>query len=154
MQPHSPPPPFRRPTAMHAAESTAGGPRPAERNEFTDAVARMFEHRQRLAPDFAPTLRDDARLHDDGDDWETSRVALLKTRLKSLFGASALRRALAIVPLAILGYAIAWLVYFKPPQIVTAKSAGEAKPEVTRAAAPIEPPPPEVADARPAPTQM
>jgi hypothetical protein len=170
MQPHSPPPPFRRPTAMHAAGPAPGGPRPGDRNEFADAVARMFEHRQQAAPDFAPPLRDDApvrddvrvrddisvrddvRVRDDGrdgaDDWDVPRPSILG----ALLGASALRRALSIVPLAILGYVIAWFVYFEPSQDVTAKSAVEAKPEVIQAAAPVVPPPPPVAEAKPAPT--
>ena len=66
--------------------------------------------------------------------------------------ASALRRALSIVPLAVIGYVIAWFLYFEPSQNVTAKSAVEAKPEVIQAAAPVVPPPPPVAEAKPAPT--
>ena len=131
-----------------------GGPRPAERNEFADAVSRMFEHRQRLAPDFAPPLRDDIRprddVRDDGEDWETPRASLLR----ALIGASAVRRALSIVPFAVVGYAIAWFFYFEPSQNVTAKPVVEPKPEVAQAVAPIEPPPPprpEMADAKPAP---
>ena len=154
MQPDSPPP-FRRPTAMHAAGPAPDGPRSGDRNEFADAVARMFEHRQQSAPDFAPPLRDDvgsredARVRDDADDREAPRPSLLG----ALVGASALRRALSIVPLAILGYAIAWFLYFQPSQNVTAKPAVEAKPEATRAVAPVEPPParPQVAEAKPAP---
>ena len=83
--------------------------------------------------------------------WEAPRPSILG----ALVGASALRRALSIVPLAVIGYVIAWFLYFEPSQNVTAKSAVEAKPEVTQAAAPVEPPPPprpEVAEARPAPT--
>ena len=160
MQSHSPPPPFRRPTAMHAAGPAPGGPRPGDRNEFADAVARMFEHRQQAAPDFAPPLRDDARVRDDvharddvrardeADDWDPPRPSILG----ALVSASALRRALSIVPLAVIGYAIAWFLYFEPSQNVTAKSVVEAKPEVIRAAAPVEPQRPEVAEAKPAPT--
>ena len=69
--------------------------------------------------------------------------------LGSLVSASALRRALSIVPLAIIGYAIAWFLYFEPSQNVTAKSVVEAKPEVIQAAAPVVPPPPPVAEAKP-----
>jgi hypothetical protein len=151
MQPHSsPPPPFRRPAAPHVAGSPAGGPRPADRNEFADAVARMFEHRQQVAPDFAPALRDDVPVRDAADEPEAPRVSLLST----LIGASALRRALSIVPLAILGYVIAWYLYFEPSQTVTAKPAVEIKQQLTQAATPVEPPParPEVAEAKPAPT--
>jgi hypothetical protein len=156
MQPNSPPPPFRRPAAPHAVGPAPDGPRPADRNEFADAVARMFEHRQRLAPDFAPTLRDDARLRDDvrlrddPDDPETLRASFLS----ALVGPSALRRALSIVPVAVIGYAIAWFLYFEPSQNVTAKPVSEIKPEVTQAVAPVEPPPPArpvVAEAKPAP---
>jgi peptidoglycan hydrolase-like protein with peptidoglycan-binding domain len=55
---------------------------------------------------------------------------------------------------AIIGYAIAWFLYFEPSQNVTAKPVVEAKPEVIQAAAPSEPAPParqEVAEAKPAP---
>jgi hypothetical protein len=154
MQSHSPPPPFSRPTAMHAAGPAPDGPRPGDRNEFADAVARMFEHRQQAAPDFAPPLRDDVRVRDDvrardeADDWDAPRPSILG----ALVGASALRRALSIVPLAVIGYAIAWFLYFEPSQNVTAKSAVEAKPEVIQSAAPVVPPPPPVAEAKPAPT--
>jgi hypothetical protein len=156
MQPHSSPPPFRHPAAIHAAGPAPGEPRPGDRNEFTDAVARMFEHRERVAPDFAPPLRDDigvrddVRVRDDVDDWDAPRASLLK----SLVGASALRRALSIVPLAVLGYVIAWFFYFEPSQNVTAKPVVEAKPEVTKAVAPVEPAPPArpvMAEAKPAP---
>jgi hypothetical protein len=151
MQPHSsPPPPFRHPAAPHVAGSAPGGSRAADRNEFADAVARMFEHRQRVAPDFAPALREDIRIRDDADEFDTPPVSLLST----LVGASALRRALSIVPLAILGYVIAWFLYFEPSQNVTAKPAVEIKQEVTRAATPIELPPParpEVAEVKSAP---
>jgi hypothetical protein len=149
---------------MHAAGPAPGGPRPGDRNEFADAVARMFEHRQQAAPDFAPPLRDDvrdnvrvrddvrlrddARVGDEADDWDAPRPSILG----ALVSASALRRALSIVPLAIVGYAIAWFLYFEPSQNVTAKSAVEAKPEVIQAAAPVEPPPPPVAEAKPVPT--
>jgi pyruvate/2-oxoglutarate dehydrogenase complex dihydrolipoamide acyltransferase (E2) component len=110
----------------------------------------MFEHRQQLAPDFAPSLSDDIRVRDDVDESETPRASFLS----SLVGASALRRALSIVPLAVIGYAIAWFLYFEPSQDVTAKPVVEAKPEVIKAAAPVEPLPParpEVAEAKPAP---
>ena len=57
MQPHSPPPPpFGRPVAPPGTGRAPGGPQPADGNEFTDAVARMFEHRQQAAPEFAPPL--------------------------------------------------------------------------------------------------
>ena len=167
MQPNSPPPPFRRPAAPHAVGPAPAGPPPADHNEFADAVARMFEHRQRLAPDFAPTLRDDvglrddlqvrddARLRDDDrlrdpDEPEAPRASFLS----ALVGPSALRRALSIVPVAIIGYAIAWFLYFEPSQNVTPRPVAESKPEVTQAAAPVEPPPPArpaVAEAKPAP---
>jgi hypothetical protein len=139
---------------MHAAGPAPGEPRPSDRNEFTDAVARMFEHRQQAAPDFAPPLRDDVRVRDDvrardeADDWDAPRPPILG----ALVGASALRRALSIVPLAVIGYVIAWFLYFEPSQDVTAKSAVEAKPEVIQSAAPVVPPPPPVAEAKPAPT--
>lgn len=110
----------------------------------------MFEHRQRLAPDFAPPLRDDIPVRDDVDEWDAPRASWLS----ALLGASALRRALSIVPLAVIGYAIAWLLYFEPSQNVTAKPVVEAKPEKTQVAAPLEAPPaprPEVAEAKPAP---
>jgi hypothetical protein len=151
MQPHSSPPPsFRRPVAQPVAGPAPGGPRAADRNEFTDAVARMFEHRQRVAPDFAPPLRDESRIRDDADEFEAPRISLLST----LVGASSLRRALSIVPLAILSYAIAWFLYFAPSQNVTAQPAMEIKQDVTQAASPIELPPPArpvVAEAKPAP---
>ena len=91
----------------------------------------MFEHRQRLAPEFAPPLRDDTRLRDDTEDWEAPRVSLLS----SLVGASGLRRALSIVPLAVIGYAIAWFLYFEPSQDVTDKPVAESKPEAIQTAA-------------------
>ena len=154
MQPQSPPPPFRHPAAPHVVGPAPGGPRPTDHNEFADAVARMFEHRQQLAPEFAPPLRDeirdDARIRDDVDEWETPRGSLLR----SLVSALALRRALSIVPLAIIGYAIAWFLYFEPSQNVTAKPVVEVKPELIQAATPIQLPPParpEVAEAKPAP---
>ena len=136
---------------MHAAGPAPDGPRPSDRNEFADAVARMFEHRQQAAPDFAPPLRDDVRVHhdlrgrDEADDLEEPRPSILR----SLVGASAPRRALSIIPLAILGYVAAWFFYFEPSQNVTAKPAVEAKPEVIQAAAPVEPPRAEVAEAKP-----
>ena len=156
MQPNSSPPPFRRPAAPHAVGPAPGGPRPADRNEFADAVARMFEHRQQLAPDFAPPLRDDiglrddVRLRDDADDPETPHASFLTT----LVGPSALRRALSIVPVAIIGYAVVWFLYFAPSQNVTAKPVAEIKPAVTQAVAPVEPPTParpDVVEAKPAP---
>ncbi len=127
------------------AGSAAGGPQPTEHNEFADAVSRMFEHRQRASPQFAPPLRDDARLRDDTDQWESPRFSLLH--------APALRRALSIVPLAVIGYAIAWFLYFEPSQNVTAKPVVEAKPEVTPRLAPMPSPPTrsEVVEAKPAP---
>lgn len=137
--------------APHVAGPAPGGPRTADRNEFSDAVARMFEHRQRFAPDFAPPLRDDSRIRDDADEFEAPRVSLLS----SIVGTSALRRALSIVPLAVLGYVIAWFLYFEPSQNVTAKPAIEIKPQVTEAVTPAELPPParlEVVEAKPAPT--
>jgi type IV secretory pathway VirB10-like protein len=152
----SPPPPFRHPAKPHVAGPAPGGPRPAEHNEFADALSRMFEHRQRLAPEFAPTLRDDVPLRDDtplrddAEDWDGPRASLLG----SLIGASALRRALSIVPLAVIGYAIAWLLYFEPSQDVTARPVAELKPEAIQTAAPSEPPPPprpQVAESKPAP---
>lgn len=135
---------------MHATGPASGGPRPGDRNEFTDAVARMFEHRQRAAPDFAPPLRDDIPVRDDFDEPDGSRVSLLST----LVGASALRRALSIVPVAIIGYAIAWFLYFEPSQNLTAKPVIEANPQMTQAAPPSEPLPParpEMAESKPAP---
>jgi hypothetical protein len=136
---------------MHTAGPAPGGPRPGDRNEFTDAVARMFEHRQQSLPDFAPPLRDDVPpVRDDFDTPQTSRVSLLST----LIGPSALRRALSIVPVAIIGYAIAWFLYFEPSQNVTAKPIVEAKPQLTQTATPSEPPPParpEVTEATPMP---
>lgn len=151
MKSHSPPPPpFRRPATPHVAGPAPGGPRPAEHNEFADALSRMFEHRQRLAPEFAPPLRDDTLLRDDVEDWETPRASLLS----SLLGASALRRALSIVPLAVIGYAIVWFLYFEPSQDVTAKPVAESKPQTIQTAAPSEPPPPvrpQAAEAKPAP---
>jgi hypothetical protein len=109
----------------------------------------MFEHRQRDAPDFAPPLREDIPSRDDFDEPDASRVSLLN----ALVGPSALRRALSIVPVAIIGYAIAWFLYFEPSQDVTAKPVTEAKPQVTQAVVPSEPPPPprpEAAEAKPA----
>jgi type IV secretory pathway VirB10-like protein len=151
MQPHSPPPPpFGRPVAPRGTGPAPGGPQPADGNEFTDAVARMFEHRQRSAPDFAPPLRDDIRIGDDAEEWEAPRASLLN----SLIGTSALRRALSIVPLAILGYAVAWFLYVEPSQNVTAKPAVEIKKDVDQAATPVElppPPRPEMVEAKPAP---
>jgi hypothetical protein len=150
MQPHSPPPPFGRPVAPHGTGPAPGGPQPADRNEFTDAVARMFEHRQQSAPDFAPPLRDDSRIRDDADEWDAPRVSFLS----SLIGASGLRRALSIVPLAVLAFAIAWFVYFQPSQNVTAKPGVEIGKQVDQAATPVELPPParpEMVEARPAP---
>ena len=145
--PDSPPPPFRRPAALHAAGPAPGGPRPGDRNEFTDAVARMFEQRQQSAPAFAPALRDDTPVRDDVEEPATAHASLLGT----LVGASALRRALSIVPVAIIGYAIAWFLYVEPSQKVTAKPVVEPKPEVTQVAAPREAARPEVAEAKPAP---
>jgi hypothetical protein len=110
----------------------------------------MFEQRQQSAPDFAPPLRDDVPVRDDGDEPETARDSLLST----LVGASALRRALSIVPVAIIGYAIAWFIYFQPSQNVTAKPVLEAKPAITDAAASSEPVRQEVAEAKPAPTPV
>lgn len=113
----------------------------------------MFEHRQRVAADFAPPLRDDIPLRDDFDEPEAPRVSLLDT----LIGPSALRRALSIVPLAIIGYALVWFLYFEPSQNVTARPTAEAKPQVTQTVVPSEAAPParqEVADARPSPMPM
>lgn len=151
MQPQSPPPPFRRPAAApHALGPAPGGPRSDDRNEFADAVARMFEHRRQLAPEFAPPRRDDVRIRGEFDEAETPRASVLR----SLVGPTALRRALSIVPLAIIGYGVAWFLYFEPSQDVTAKPLVEVKPEVVQAAPPAEVPPPErpeVAVAKPAP---
>jgi hypothetical protein len=135
--------------ASHVAGAASGESRTADRNEFADAVARMFEHRQQVAPDFAPALRDDVPVRDEPDELEAPRVSLLST----LIGASALRRALSIVPLAILGYVIAWFLYFEPSQRVTAKPVVDILQEASRAAAAIElpAPRPEVAEAKSAP---
>jgi Putative peptidoglycan binding domain len=155
MQSHSPPPPsFGRPAKPHLLGPAPGGPRPAEHNEFAEALSRMFEHRQQLAPDFAPALRDDAGprddLRDDVDYGDSPRASLLG----ALVGASAVRRALAIVPIAVVGYAIAWFLYFEPSHNVTAKPVAEVKSEVIQQAPPVEPPPPpmrpEVVEAKPA----
>ena len=110
----------------------------------------MFEHRQQSAPDFAPPLRDDIPVRDNVDEPEAARVSLLG----ALVGASALRRALSIVPVAIIGYAIVWFIYFQPSQNVTAKPVLQSKPEMTQKAIPSEPAPPtrqEVVEAKPAP---
>jgi hypothetical protein len=110
----------------------------------------MFEHRQQSAPDFAPPLRDDIPVRNDVDEPEAARVSLLS----ALVGASALRRALSIVPLAIIGYAAVWFFYFEPSQNVTAKPVLQSKPEMTQKAIPSEPAPPtrqEVVEAKPAP---
>lgn len=104
----------------------------------------MFDHRQRLAPDFAPPLRDDIPVRDHVDDWDGPGASWLS----ALLAASALRRALSIVPLAVIGYAIAWFLYFEPSQNVTAKPVVEAKPEKTELAAPLDARP-EVAEAKP-----
>jgi putative peptidoglycan binding protein len=135
--------------ASRVAGAAPGESRTADRNEFADAVARMFEHRQQVAPDFAPALRDDAPVRDEPDELEAPRVSLLST----LIGASALRRALSIVPLAILGYVIAWFLYFEPSQRVTTKPVVDILQEASRAAAAIElpAPRPEVAEAKSAP---
>lgn len=122
--------------------------RSAERNEFTDAVARMFEHRQRRAPDFAPSHRDDVPVRDEVD--EEPRASWLS----DLVRISALRRALSIVSLAVIGSAIVWFLYVEPPQNVTTESLVETRPEAIQAAIPVEPPAParqEVAGAKPAP---
>lgn len=147
MQPDSSPPPFGRPVAPHVVGPAPDGAQAADRNEFADAVARMFEHRQQSAPEFSPPLGDDIPIRDDADEFETPRVSLLG----SLIGTSGVRRALSIVPLAILGYMIAWFFYFEPSQNVTAKSAVELKQEVTQAATSIELPRPEAAEGKPAP---
>jgi Putative peptidoglycan binding domain len=135
--------------ASRVAGAAPGESRTADRNEFADAVARMFEHRQQVAPDFAPALRDDVPVRDEPDELEAPRVSLLST----LIGASALRRALSIVPLAILGYVIAWFLYFEPSQRVTTKPAVDILQEASRAAAAIDlpAPRPEVAEAKSAP---
>lgn len=139
MPPQSPPqPPF---------------PRPAEYNEFSDAVARMFEHRERLAPDFSRPPRDDTRVRDDVDQWTTARSSWLN----SLPGAPAVRRLLMLVPLAIVGYTIAWFLYLQPSQNVTATPVEEARPETAQQAGPLQqsaPARPEVAEARPAPAEV
>src|SRR4029453_16478331 len=149
MQPHSSPPPPFRPMASRVAGAAQGESRTADRNEFADAVARMFEHRQQVAPDFAPALRDDVPVRDEPDELEAPRVSLLST----LIGASALRRALSIVPLAILGSVSAWFLYFEPSQRVTTKPVVDILQEASRAAAAIElpAPRPEVAEAKSAP---
>ncbi len=94
-----------------ACSSTGNGSRPTSRRRCAMTVP----------------LRDDGR---------RSRMTLAALCLGTLVGASALRRALSIVPVAIIGYAIAWFLYFEPSQNVTAKPVVEMKPEVTQAAAP------------------
>ena len=113
------------PMPSRACSSTGNRPRPTLRRRC--ATTSVF-----ATIAFATCARDEA------DDWEAPRPSILG----SLVGASALRRALSIVPLAVIGYVIAWFLYFEPSQNVTAKSAVEAKPEVIQAAAPVEPPPP------------
>jgi len=155
MQSHSPPPPpFGRPARPHVAGPAPDGLRSPVRNEFADAVSRMFEHRQRLAADFAPPLRDDTRSRDDvredDDDWETPRTSLLSM----LVGSSALRYALSIVPIAVAGYAIAWFLSVEPSPKVTAKPVVESTQELVQTVPPPELPAPvrpEVADAKPTP---
>lgn len=127
--------------------------RPAEYNEFADAVARMFEHRQRLAPDHSRPPRDDTRVRDDVDQWIAPRAS----SLSSLVGAPALRRVLMIVPLAVVAYAIAWFLYLEPSQNVTARPVDEARPETARVAAPLEQSAPaglDVTEAKPASAEV
>ena len=128
-------------------------PRPAEYNEFADAVARMFEHRQQLAPDFSRPPRDDTRVRDDVDRWIAPRASWLS----SLVGAPALRRVLVLVPLAVVGYTIAWFLYLEPSQNVTARPVDEARPETAQVAAPLEQSPPagpQLTVAKPAPADV
>lgn len=138
MPPQSPPqPPF---------------PRPAEDNEFADAVARMFERRQRLAPDFAPSPRGKT-VHDDVDRWVSPGASWLS----SLSAALALRRVLLLVPLAVIGYAIAWFLYLQPEN-VTAGPVDETRQEAAQVvAAPLQQspsPPTEAAESKAAPAEV
>src|SRR5262245_13171716 len=103
MQPHSSPPPFGRPSAAPSSGPPLRAGRP-DKKEFADALGRMFEKRERLGLDAAQLLPD------KDEQWEESSSSFLS----SLAPGPALRRALSIVPLAVIGFAVAWYFYFDP----------------------------------------
>ena len=92
----------------------------------------MFEKRERLGLDAA-------QLPPDKDEqWEESSSSFLS----SLAPGSALRRALSIVPLAVIGFAAAWYFYFDRSNRTAPAPVVEAKAEPAQPVPPATPPAP------------
>lgn len=150
MQPHSSAPPPRQPSARPAFKASPGAsPKEASANEFTDAVARMFEKRPPM--DDTPIVLPRIDPPEDGDDQPSG----LRARL---FGGSALRRALMVVPVAVAGYCLVWFFNLQPQQGAAPAVVTTAKTEFQQpveAVPPAQPPRPEVVEAAapPAPSQ-
>lgn len=146
MQPHSSAPPPRQPSARPAFKASPGvSPTEATANEFTDAVARMFEKRPPI--DDTPIVLPRVDPPEDGEDQPSG----LRTRL---FGSGALRRALMIVPVAVVGYCLVWFFYLQPSQGVAPAAVNTAKIELQQpveAVPPAPPPRPVVVEAAPPP---
>lgn len=143
MQPHSPPPP-RQPSARPAFKPSPGAsPQASNANEFTEAVARMFEKRPPV--DDTPIILPRVDPPEDGDDQPSG----LRARL---FGGSALRRALLVVPATVVGYCLVWFFYLQPSQGVAPTAVNTAKVEFQQpveAVPPAPPPRPVVVEAPP-----
>jgi type IV secretory pathway VirB10-like protein len=142
MQPNSSAPPPHQPSARPAFKPSGGAsPQTANTNEFAEAVARMFEKRQH--GDGAPVVLPRLDPPEEGDDAPSGIRGLL-------FSGGALRRALAIVPLAVVGFSLVWFFYPEPSQDMTPAPAAKAEvQQPVEAAAPAPPPRPAVVEPPP-----
>lgn len=123
MQPHSsPPPPFGRPSA-------------ADGNEFVDAVARLVESRERVVAGPAVLPRTDT------DDAQPERWRLLSVLLGGAAFRRALARALAVVPLAVAGFAAVWFLRSELPPAQGLAAVTRAEPPSSVPPAPATTPP-------------
>jgi hypothetical protein len=92
----------------------------------------MFEKRQE--GDGAPVVLPRIDPPEEGDD-EPSGIR------GRLFSGGAFRRALMVVPLAVVGYTLVWFFYLQPSQDATPRPAAAAKPELQQPAEAVPPPP-------------
>jgi hypothetical protein len=130
MQPNSSAPPPHQPSARPAFKPSPGlSPQTADTNEFAEAVARMFEKRQH--GDGAPVILPRLDPPEDGDDAPIRGLP---------FGAGTLRRALAVVPLAVAGFCLLWFFYLKPSQDAAPTPAIAAKAELQQSVEAAPPP--------------
>lgn len=144
MQPRSSLPPFR---PLSASQESGPSPKSARTsatsNEFADAVARMFEKRERTVSSPVVLPRDDSSVALPRDDLDESENPT-RPFLTSLIPAGALRGALTVVPLAIVAYLAAWYLYIEPqPASPAPRPAAQARTEAPpQPSEPVRPPAP------------